>query len=67
MEHRTMVRTMLLQRLSWMGVKFDVQINQNSLSLEKIISTPESQVVVVVIPTNEELMIAQETFTLITN
>ena len=66
MEHRTMVRTMLLERLSWMGVKFDAKINQTSLPLEKIISTPDSQVVVVVLPTNEELMIAQETFRLIT-
>jgi len=33
--------------------------------LEKIVSTPDSKVTVVIIPTNEEIMIAKETYTLI--
>ena len=66
MEHRTIVRTMLLEKLSWMWVKLDAQANQND-SLEKIISTPDSKITVVVIPTNEELMIAKETFKLISS
>ena len=66
MEHRTIVRTKLLEKLSWMWVDFDAQANQNE-SLEKIISTPDSKVTVLVIPTNEELMIAKETFKLIQN
>jgi acetate kinase len=67
MEHRTMVRSMLLEKLSWMWVKIDNQANQSSLPLEKIVSTSDSQVTVIVIPTNEELMIAKQTFTLIEN
>lgn len=66
MEHRTMVRTMLLERLSWMWVAFDAEVNQSEV-LEKIVSIPDSKVAVVIIPTNEELMIAKETFHLIQN
>ena len=66
MEHRTIVRTKLLEKLSWMWVDLDSQANQNE-SLEKTISAPDSKVTVVVIPTNEELMIAKETFDLIQN
>jgi len=67
MEHRTMVRTMLLEKLSWMWVDIDIQSNQNDVPLEKIVSTPDSKVTVVVIPTNEEYMIAKETVNLIQN
>lgn len=66
MEHRTIVRTMLLQRLSWMWVVFDPEANRSE-TLEKIVTTPDSQVTVLIIPTNEELMIAKETYTLIHN
>ena len=65
MEHRTMVRTMLLERLSWMWITIDTEANENSIPLEKIISTPDSKTMVVVIPTNEELMIAKETLRLL--
>lgn len=67
MEHRTMVRTMLLEKLSWMWVDIDIQANQNALPLEKIVSTPDSKITVMVIPTNEELMIAKQTLQLIKN
>jgi len=67
MEHRTIVRTMFLEKLSWMWVVIDTQANHNETSLEKIVSTPDSKVTVLVIPTNEELMIAKETFKLINN
>jgi acetate kinase len=67
MEHRTMVRTLLLEKLSWMWVKIDNQANQSALPLEKIVSTSDSQVMAIVIPTNEELMIAKQTSKLIEN
>ena len=60
-----MVRTLLLEKLSWMGIVLDIQANQNDDSLEKIVSTPDSKVAVVVIPTNEEYMIAKETLRLL--
>jgi len=67
MEHRTIIRSMLLEKLAWMWVMLDAQANQDQTILEKIISTSDSKVMVAVIPTNEELMIAKETFTLIQN
>ncbi|MEI6119382.1 MAG: hypothetical protein WCP92_09685 [bacterium] len=67
MEHRTMVRTLLLEKLSWMGIVLDTTANQYDDPLEKIVSTPDSKVAVVVIPTNEEYMIAKETVNLIQN
>jgi acetate kinase len=67
MEHRTIVRAMFLEKLWWLWIHLDIQANQNDLLLEKIVSTPDSKVMVVVIPTNEELMIAKETFKLIQN
>jgi len=48
-------------------VKIDTQVNEDTSSLEKIVSTPDSKITVVVIPTNEELMIAKETFKLVNN
>ena len=65
MEHRTILRTMLLERLSWMGIVLDIQANQDTLHLEKIVSAKDSKVTVIVLPTNEELMIAKETFKMV--
>jgi acetate kinase len=67
MEHRTIVRTKLLEKLSWLWVILDIQANEDTRSLEKIVSTKDSKVAVFVIPTNEELMIAKETFKLVNN
>jgi acetate kinase len=44
-----------------MGVKIDADINNNTHGTETIISTPDSTVKVVVVPTDEELMIARDT------
>jgi len=67
MEHRTMLRTILLEKLSWMWIVLDVQANKDDTVLEKIISTSDSKITVVVIPTNEEYMIAKETKQLISH
>jgi len=67
MEHRTIVRTRLLERLSWLWIVIDIQANEDTTSLEKMVSTKNSNVAVFVIPTNEELMIAKETFGLMNN
>ncbi|PNR97088.1 acetate kinase [Petrotoga sp. 9PWA.NaAc.5.4] len=45
--------------LTYLGIKIDKEKN-NFKGLERIISTPDSKVTVVVVPTNEELMIARE-------
>ena len=47
-----------------MGVKIDPELNGNR-GKEMVISTPDSKVQVWIVPTNEELMIAQDTAELV--
>ncbi len=47
--------------LEFMGVKLDEELNSKVRGKEAIISTDDSPVTVCVIPTNEELLIAQDT------
>lgn len=57
-EHSAPVRAALCAKLGWLGVKLDVAANAKS---DRLISTPDSAASVWVIPTNEELMIAEHT------
>ena len=61
-EHSAPVRAALCARLAWLGVALDSQANAAN---GPQISLPDSRVSVWVIPTNEELMIAQHTHALI--
>jgi acetate kinase len=61
-ENSAPVRAALCAKLAWLGVKLD---NQANAANGPRISTPDSRVSVWVIPTNEELMIAQHTHALI--
>jgi acetate kinase len=61
-EHSASVRAALCTKLSWLGVKLDEQANASG---GPRISAPDSRVSVWVIPTNEELMIAQHTLALV--
>lgn len=45
-----------------LGVEIDEQINMSTKGNEAIISTPSSRIKVVVIPTDEEIMIARDTY-----
>ncbi len=59
-ENGPLTRAAICNYLSFMGVKLDPEANQVR-GKECLISTPDSTVQVWVIPTNEELMIAQDT------
>jgi acetate kinase len=61
-ENSVPLRAALCGKLAWLGVKVDEQANTSG---GPRISTPDSGVSVWVIPTNEELMIAQHTLALI--
>jgi acetate kinase len=56
------VRSLALQGLHCMGIRLDEQHNRDARGLDGIcrISTNDSPVTVLVVPTNEELMIARE-------
>jgi len=51
--------------MEWMGIKLDEELNKKIRGEEAVISTPDSKVKVVVIPTDEELMIATDTMNLL--
>lgn len=59
-ENAKFIRGMIVEHLEFLGVKLDVEAN-NACGQEAIISTQDSKVKVCVIPTNEELVIAQDT------
>lgn len=63
-ENSIHTRKEVIEGLSVLGIKLDEEAN-NCRGKEKKISTDDSSVVVYVIPTNEELMIARDTFNLI--
>ena len=48
-----------------MGINIDEEVNNGIRGKEAVISTADSKVKVVVIPTDEELMIASDTMTIL--
>ena len=64
-EHQWDVRQDSTSGLEFLGVKVDEAKNKANFGEEEIISTPDSRVKVVVVPTDEELMIASDTLALI--
>lgn len=64
-ENSPFIRKMILDNhLGYLGVKLDEEAN-NKRGEEIAISTPDSATTVMVIPTNEELAIARETYALV--
>ncbi len=61
-ENSPEVRRRVCEASSWLGIRIDSDANGSSATR---ISTPQSKVLVCVIPTNEELMIALHTGTLL--
>ncbi len=63
-ENSAIVRTMVCKYLGYLGIEIDEELN-GKRGQEIIISTPESKVKVLVVPTNGELAIARETVALV--
>ncbi len=64
-ENDDKIRAAILENFGYMGVKIDADKNAATHGDEVVISTDDSAVKVVVIPTNEELTIARETVALL--
>lgn len=64
-EHQWDVRQGAVEDLEFMGIKVDTEKNKKNFGEEEIISTPDSKVKVVVVPTDEELLIASDTLDLV--
>lgn len=65
-ENSKETRAALLPALSGLGVTLNAEVNNQVRGIEKIISGDDSAIPVYVIPTNEELMIARETHSVVT-
>jgi len=64
-ENQPSVRQGVCEGLEFLGVKINKELDEKVRGTETIISTPDSKVKVVVVPTDEELMIAKDTLELI--
>ena len=64
-ENQASMRAEVCRDMEYMGVKVDEALNATIRGKEAVISTPDSKVKVVVIPTDEELMIASDTAALV--
>ncbi len=59
------VREHTMKDLEWLGIKIDNKVNEGRKFEVTTLSTSDSKVKVMVIPTNEEFMIARETSRLV--
>ncbi|HKS88828.1 MAG TPA: acetate/propionate family kinase [Stellaceae bacterium] len=57
-EHAPAIRAAVAERLAWLGIEIDAAENARNATR---IGTPESRVAVLVVPTDEQLMIARHT------
>jgi acetate kinase len=64
-ENSVVLRKQVCENLTYLGVKLDEQRNAERSSKDRRISADDSRVEVLVIPTNEELMIARDTYRLL--
>ena len=60
-ENSPLTRSEVCKRLGWLGVKIDEEANKVRSGDVRLISTPESKIKVLVVPTDEEYMIAADT------
>jgi acetate kinase len=64
-ENNAPVRHNVCTGLDFMGIEFDEKINASTRGEIKLISKHESKVKVIIVPTNEELVIARDTMKLV--
>ncbi|MDH6356327.1 acetate kinase [Parabacteroides sp. PF5-9] len=65
-ENQWRTRQVVCENMEYMGMKIDVAKNDGMRGEEMVISTPDSKVTVMVVPTDEEYMIASDTLEILT-
>ena len=60
-ENQWATRRVVCENMEYMGMKIDVEKNEGMRGEEMVISTPDSKVTIIVVPTDEEYMIASDT------
>ena len=66
-ENMVSMRKAVCENMEYMGIELDDDLNAATQSKEAVISKPTSKVKVVIIPTDEELTIAQDTSQILEN
>ncbi|WP_418992142.1 acetate/propionate family kinase [Alistipes sp.] len=66
-ENSCEMRQEVCEGLEFMGVKFSPELNRGARGVDKILSAADSKVKVATIATNEELVIATDTYNLVRN
>ncbi len=66
-ENACELRENCVSDLAFMGVEIDNSLNDGARSVEKIISTSTSKTKIMIVPTDEELVIAQDTLEIVKN
>lgn len=65
-ENDSVTRANVMEGLEFLGIDFDFEKNKGLRGKEVELSKPGSKVKVLVVPTNEEMMIAKDTFEIVT-
>lgn len=64
-ENAWFMRRPILENMECLGMKCDLSLSDNRMGEDIVISTPDSKVAVVVVTTDEEFVIASDTFNLV--
>ena len=64
-ENAWFMRRPILEDMECLGMKVDLSLSDNRMGEDIVISTPDSKVAVVVVTTDEEFVIASDTFNLV--
>ena len=60
------MRHPILDGLECLGIKVNMELNDKIMGEDCVISTPDSKMAVVVVTTDEEFVIASDTYSLVT-
>lgn len=61
-EHLPEIRAAICEGLKWAGLQIDAEANQTAVGVESLISPPDSPVRAYIIPVQESIVIAEDTF-----
>ncbi len=64
-ENADNIREMVMKDFEYLGIEFDFNKNKGLLSQETLLNLPQSKVKVMIVPTNEEMVIAQDTLEIV--
>jgi len=65
-ENAWFMRHPILQDMDFLGIKVDMELNDKIMGDDCVISTPDSKVTTIVVTTDEEYVIASDTYRLVT-